>query len=86
MEKTEHGEIMVTLGVHTEMLTRIDGRLDTLNGKVAKHEEKLNDLALRNAGIDGERKGSKTIVMVIWTIFSAILGSVGVVLLTKYFQ
>ena len=51
----------------------VNRRLDTLNGKVADHEKRLNDGAIKKAFDDGKNKG----VSMTWGQIIAIAGLIG---------
>ena len=52
----------------------VNKRLDTLNGKVAEHERRLNGDDLMHAEEKGERKGISTVWKIVVTIMSIVIG------------
>lgn len=49
MESENHNLIMMTLGRLEKSIDGVNKRLDTLNGSVAKHADKLNNIDVMNA-------------------------------------
>lgn len=92
-ESNAHKEIMLAISelktgqeLTNLKLGAIDQHLATLNGKVATQEGKIGSMQIRDARADGKREGSRTVIVAAWSVASAILCSIGVVLLEHYFR
>ena len=72
MDPDQYANIMGTLGGISEHLV-------TLNGKVAKHEEKINTLIIWKATLNGAALPFKAL----WTIMIATISGLLVWILTK---
>lgn len=59
--------------------SQVNRRLDTLNGKVAEHERRLNTDDIHDAREDGESKGMSRA----WVLVGAILG-IAIGIITAY--
>lgn len=77
---------MTSLASIKQELVGVNEHLGVLNGKVAKQEEKIGAMQLRDAKADGKREGSRTIIVAAWSVGSVVLCSVGVVFLEHFFK
>jgi len=72
---------MVQLGIQKELLVGINVHLATLNSKVATQEARIGKIEMIGAFHDGEKKGSKTVIIAVWSVISALLTIGGVSLI-----